>query len=76
MPWEIAKQATTVVVTIAGSLHNVLDKFLKPTIDIQLSLLLGVFPWLSIVEYLTVVLVSLSLAIYCLNRKELPYGST
>jgi hypothetical protein len=75
VPIEIGKQIASVVVAFSGSVHHVLALCMSPTLDLKISSQLGTIPWLAITEFLAVITVTLSLAIFSLNRRELPYGA-
>lgn len=75
VPDGLARIAVKIMVPIAQQLSTVLQALLHPSIDLT-PILSGLLLSLnSLTSYLAVITVCLSLAIYSLNRRELPYGA-
>ncbi len=75
VPEGLARTAVEILVPVARSFAGLLQSVLPPTIDLS-ELTSGNMPSLSaFAMYLAVITVCLSIAIFRLNRKELPYGA-
>jgi ABC-type transport system involved in multi-copper enzyme maturation permease subunit len=71
----LIKNAIEFAVYCAHSLYGLLNALLVPKMDLQMFLSTGIIPYAHVTLYLAIISASLSLAIYLLNRRDLPYGS-
>jgi ABC-type Na+ efflux pump permease subunit len=75
VPDGLARVAVSIMVPFAQQCQTILDQILQPFVDLS-PLLSGAFISLhAIASYLAVITLFLSLAIFSLNRRELPYGA-
>lgn len=75
MPEGLGRTAASIVVPPFTILHDVLKFLLEPKIDLDPVLNHAMISFSSVTAYVSIILVFISVCIYSLNRRELPYGA-
>jgi hypothetical protein len=75
VPEGLGRVAAKLLTPALSAVGDILDFVLKPQIDLSPLVHELSVPWTSFTAYACVVAVFLSLCIFSLNRRELPYGA-
>jgi hypothetical protein len=75
IPEGIGRSIATMLVPPIGSVYEILHFILEPTIALTTLLKHGLFSWIEVTAYFSVIAFFVSVCIYSLNRRELPYGA-